>query len=191
MSKYFLLMAMLLFSPMIIWSQTPKEQPMEEWSFAWLDDPMDEGDFDFEAAEPPAPPFNCGLGMIGEGRWAEKLNLTDEQKKTLREMRLKHQKEMIPLRGDLKSKHLDLQSAMQADKPDQTKINALVDQIAKVKADIQKKTIAFRLEMRKQLTPEQLKMWDENRGRAFRKFMHDRRGFRGPGREDRPFHGPF
>ncbi|MBN2356798.1 Spy/CpxP family protein refolding chaperone [candidate division KSB1 bacterium] len=195
MKKYMLLL-MIILPALLIRAQVPQEQPAPIPEFAWLDHPADEplwdmDEMDLPEPEPPMPPVEPGPELMEEERIGGKLNLTDEQKDTMREMRLKHQKEMIPLQAELKSKNLDLKSAIQADKPDMAKINALVDQVSRIKADIQKKNIAFRLDMRDQLTEEQLKLWNKNRARLTRKFIHDRRGLRAPRTGHRPARGPI
>lgn|GEM_PF-6485808 len=169
-------------------AQPAHEDPAEPLDLAFLngppDLPFDEAFADAPGWQGPGPGFAGPNFCQSDSGWPmAKLNLTDAQKKKLREMRLQNQKELIPLRADLQTKHLDLRSEMQSDKPDLAKINGLVDQIAKVRADIQKKQIAFRFKMRDQLTPEQLKIWDANRGRMGRGFMN------GPGRGMRGMRG--
>lgn len=129
------------------------------------------------------PPVPCDMphGPRAEMKrpLMEKLNLTEEQRKTMQEMRLKHKKELIPIQGKLKEKQLDLKAEMMADEPNQSKINAIVDDIAKLRAELQKKKIAHRLAIRNILTDEQRKIWDAN------KHMRKRGGF---GRCEKPHH---
>jgi len=94
--------------------------------------------------------------MINDG-----LKLTPEQKKQFQELKLKHQKDILPLQNDLRVKKLDLKIEMShADAPNMNKINSLVDDISKIKAAIQKKNIAHRFELRSLLTDEQKEKWD-------------------------------
>jgi len=141
------------------------------------------------AQNPPAPgPMPGGARQEFARPLMEKLNLTDEQRKTMQEMRLKHQKELIPIQGKLKEKRLDLKAEMMADEPNQSKINSIVDEIGKLRTELQKKQIAHRLAIRNILTDEQRAIWDAHR-RALggRKMMKPCR----PGRKGkRHFHHP-
>ena len=91
------------------------------------------------------------------------LKLTAEQKKLFKEMRLKHQKEVLPIQNELRVKELDLKTEMTADRPNMRKIEGIIDDIAKLKANVQKKRIAHRFEMRDQLTEEQKEIWNDMR----------------------------
>ncbi len=125
--------------------------------------------------EPDFPDDMPGPGMGPGKEMLEKLNLTPEQQKTFQEMRLKHQKEMLPLRTAVKAKELDLRGELMAENPNQSKINSIVDEIAKARGDIEKKQIAHRLEMRSKLTPEQKAIWDAHKGRFMEgRMMHGR-----------------
>ena len=129
---------------------------------------------------PPAPcPPPYGLQAEMKRPLMEKLNLTEEQRKTMQEMRLNHKKELIPIQAKLKEKQLDLKAEMMADEPNQSKINAIVDDLAKLRAEVQKKKIAHRLAIRNILTDEQRKIWDAN------KHMRKARGF---ARHEKPHH---
>ncbi len=139
-------------------------------------------------AQPPAAMMEPG----DDPEWMDdaapmaKLDLTAEQKKSMQALRTQMRKEMIPLRGNLESKHIDLQEEMAAEQPNIARINALVDDLAKVKAEIQKKQIAHRLKMRDMLTPEQRKIWQEQRGKRMHEFGREGR----PGRGGHSFRGP-
>ncbi len=138
MKRIFLMTLMACFLGLNLWAQPPA--PVME--------PDDEAEFMNEAA-PMA---------------LAKLDLTAEQQKTMRTLRTQLRKEMIPLRGSLESKRIDLQEEMAAEKPNLNKINALVDDMTKMRAEMQKKQIAQRLKMREVLTPEQRKMLEAQRG---------------------------
>lgn len=142
-------------------------------------------------AQPDVPPFDED-GWSEDGPALTKLNLTDAQKKTMREMRLQQQKELIPLRADLQTRKLDLRGEMMAEKPNMARINALVDGIAKTRAEMEKKQIAMRFKLRDQLTPEQIKIWDEHKEKRMQRFGEARHGMRGKGmrRERMGMRGP-
>jgi Spy/CpxP family protein refolding chaperone len=111
----------------------------------------------------PSPCVNSEL-MKQRGKDQAKLNLSDEQQKTIKELRLQHRKDLIPLRSAVELKELDLHSEMMVEKPNMARIYALVDELAKARAEIEKKQIALRFKIREQLTPEQRKIWDEKKG---------------------------
>ena len=92
------------------------------------------------------------------------LNLSETQEQAMRELRRKHTKELIPLRGQCQSADLDLEAALEADEPDLAKINRLVDEKSKISAEITKKRLAHRIAVVKLLTPEQRKIWRERQG---------------------------
>ncbi len=93
------------------------------------------------------------------------LNLSETQEQAMRELRRKHTKELIPLRGQCQSADLDLEAALEADEPDLAKINRLVDEKSKIRAEITKKRLAHRIAIAKLLTPEQRKIWRNRQGR--------------------------
>ena len=87
-------------------------------------------------------------------------NLTPEQTAKIEKLKLEHQKALVTLQADLKAKHLELRQLM-LEKADQKKLEAKIDEIAKVGADIQKKCLAHRTEVRGLLTDEQKKALDQ------------------------------
>lgn len=94
-----------------------------------------------------------------------KLNLTPDQEKKFQELRLKQEKEMLPLQNDLRSVQLDLKGEMLADKPNQDKVNGFIEKAGKIRIDMQKKRFAHRQTLRGLLTDEQKAIWDQNKGR--------------------------
>jgi len=86
------------------------------------------------------------------------LNLSQDQIKKLRDLRLEYQKETLELRNTLRVKKLELQTLLASKDVDEEKANSLVDEIGKLRTDIRKKTIHYQLEMRKVLTQKQ---WDK------------------------------
>lgn len=110
--------------------------------------------------DPPAP----APGPAMEEKEMDVPGLSDAQKKTMQELRLQHRKELVPLRSDLELLEIDLKSALTAENVDLTRINGLVDKIARARAEIEKKQIALRFKLRDQLTPEQRKIWDQRSG---------------------------
>ncbi|MDZ7315843.1 MAG: periplasmic heavy metal sensor [candidate division KSB1 bacterium] len=88
------------------------------------------------------------------------LNLTDEQEKAFKKIDLSFRKETVALRNDLQIKQLELQAELSEDKPDAKKIESLIDDIAKLRAAIQKKRISAHLQKRNLLNADQRKILD-------------------------------
>jgi Spy/CpxP family protein refolding chaperone len=106
-----------------------------------------------------------------------RLNLTAEQKGEIANLRLTFQEETLELRTQLTRKRLEMQKLLLEESPDLTEINALVDEMASVQAEIQKKAIEFGLKVKSFLTREQLeKLPGLGLGQRFGRAM----GRRGP-----------
>lgn len=101
------------------------------------------------AQEKPAPP--PGLGVMCK----HIPNLTEEQKQKIEESQKAFLKEIQPLRNQLRSERFALMSLKTANNPDQKAINAKIDALAKLQAEIEKKQVAHRLQIRSLLTDEQ------------------------------------
>ncbi len=83
-------------------------------------------------------------------------SLTADQTARFQKLALEHQKAMIPLQAELKTKQLDLHQLMM-EGADQKKLEAKIDEIAKANADIQKKCLLHRNAALGLLTAEQKK----------------------------------
>ena len=99
-------------------------------------------------------------GMHKAGRLQDRLNLTDEQKAKMADLRLAHQKKMLPFRSELQSKRMEIQLLKTTDAPDEKKIEKAVDEMGKIRTEMHKARIQHQLEVRKMLTPEQQKIYD-------------------------------
>ncbi|MBD3287872.1 periplasmic heavy metal sensor [candidate division KSB1 bacterium] len=131
-------------------------------------------------------------GHFGKGEfppmqgWQDIPDLTEDQKSEIEKITLEHRKEMISMRADLKLQRLELQSMIR-EEADFNKIENKVEEVGKMRTEIQKKRIAHHLEIRSLLTDEQKKALDSakfNRsrrplGRGFGK--HHPKPFCGPG----------
>jgi Spy/CpxP family protein refolding chaperone len=99
-----------------------------------------------------------GMGMRGTGcglaGMADQLELTKDQRKQLEDLTVNFRKEIIPLRAQMQVMHIDLQQLIRSDAK-RTEIDAKIDQIGKLRTDLQKKSVGQRLAMRAVLTPEQ------------------------------------
>lgn len=127
---------------------------------------------------------DCGGYEQGPGyqfnRWTKKdLDLSKEQVKKLDTLELQFEKETINLRNEIQSKQLELRELWTADTPDETKINTKIDEIAKLRAEIEKKRTSHLLEVKKVLTDEQ---WSKlQSGPGFRGKVPEGRGPRKKG----------
>jgi Spy/CpxP family protein refolding chaperone len=83
------------------------------------------------------------------------LNLTPEQDSKITELRTKHIKEVTPLRNELGEKSARLRTLQSADSPNLNEINKTIDEMASIRANIQKKGAAHRAEVSSILTDEQ------------------------------------
>jgi len=96
-----------------------------------------------------------GFGY-GAKCWSkEDLKLSPEQIKKMQSLELNFEKETAKLFSDLRVKQLELRELWTADTPDETKINAKIDEIGKLRTDLEKKRTSHLLEVKKVLTEEQ------------------------------------
>jgi len=102
-----------------------------------------------QKADPGASDKACGIP-----------NLTPDQAIKIEKLKVEHQKALVLLQADLKTKRLELRQLM-LEKADQKKLEAKIDELAKVGADIQKKCLAHRSEVGRLLTDEQKKALDQ------------------------------
>jgi Spy/CpxP family protein refolding chaperone len=123
----------------------------------------------------------------------DRLNLTPEQKTKIEEFRKARQEESKAFFEQMRKLRTDLREMMKDPQANEKKIDGLIDEMSKLRADRMKRGLRNSLEMKKIFTPEQLeKMKDfrmrmERRGMRFGAF-HGPRGMKrmGPGRGMRP-----
>ena len=84
------------------------------------------------------------------------LELTEEQREELKELQTSFGEDMLELRLRLEVKQLELRILLLNDAPEQEQIDALVDEMGDVWAEVQKKNIALRMSLEDILTEEQL-----------------------------------
>jgi len=101
-----------------------------------------------------------GMGMrMGMSGMADDLELTKDQRKQLEDLSVNFRKEMIPMRAQMQVMQIDLRQLIRSDAK-RTEIDAKIDQIGKLRTDLQKKSVGLRLAMRGVLTPDQRDKWD-------------------------------
>jgi Spy/CpxP family protein refolding chaperone len=106
----------------------------------------------------PGPGYGPGNGRGPEyygNAGFNRLNLSDEQKTKVEALVTASQKEIRPLSEKMFDKSVALRRLWLQSNPDKDKIIALQKEVRTLRDQIQDKTTAMRLEMRKQLTPEQ------------------------------------
>ena len=92
------------------------------------------------------------------------LNLSIEQRQKLHKIRFDLMKKTIDLQDDLGQKRLERRALMERDDIKWKKADQLTDEIATIRAKLQKARMRQRPEIRKILTPEQMEIFDEMRG---------------------------
>lgn len=90
----------------------------------------------------------------------QRLNLTEEQQSKMADLRLAHQREMLPLQTELQGKMAELRLLKTEPNPNLNKIDQVIEQTEKIRTKLQKTRARHQLEIRKILTPEQQKLWD-------------------------------
>lgn len=132
---------------------------------------LDDDDFDIDEEVIFAGPLEhgMGMGMMGMGRkgggrglmgMAAELELTKDQRKQLEDLTVNFRKEIIPLRAQMQVMHIDLRQLMRSDAK-RAEVDAKIDQIGKLRTDIQKKSVSLRMAKRAILTPEQREKADD------------------------------
>ncbi|MCI0705935.1 MAG: Spy/CpxP family protein refolding chaperone [Ignavibacteriae bacterium] len=125
----------------------------------------------------------------GEPRRMEmekRLNLSDDQRDQIQQLRTEFQKQQITQRGKIQLARIELRELLRADKPDKSAIEKKIQETSQLQAQQQIARVNHMLTVRNVLTPEQQKiMREEMRGRfhdGFRQRRPHMRGFRGGSR---------
>ncbi len=116
------------------------------------------------AQDPPGPgPHGPGPGPMPPGQWwknsevVKELQLTDPQVSQIEAAFLEHRKSLIDLRADLEHKELDLQTLMDADRPDTAKVSSQIDAVLAARNKLEKSNAMMLLKIRQVLSVEQWK----------------------------------
>lgn len=119
----------------------------------------------------------------------EQLNLTEGQQDKMHDLKVAHQKQLVPLQADLKLAHLDLEELIR-DGDTSKKLDVAIKKVNDLKANQFEKQIKHRLEVGKILTDEQKTIW-QKRQKGFKNRCHPRGRGTGVGMMgDRP-HIPY
>jgi protein CpxP len=142
------------------------------------------------------PPMERAFGAAGgnKGWWnnpriAERLKLTDDQRKAMDGILLQHKEKLIDLQANLQKAELAMQPLMGADTPNSAAITAQIDKVVQARSDLERANARFLLAIREKLTPDQWKQLqaardnDGMRGEQREGWGRDgqRPGMRGPG----------
>jgi Spy/CpxP family protein refolding chaperone len=107
------------------------------------------------------------------------LDLTEEQQAKIQTLRLQLEKDLLPFRSKLPALGADLRAATTAEKFDESKVRAIVEQMQKLHTEMQMKEILHGQAVRSLLTPAQREKFD----------LHILAGH-GPGRPEPPDAAP-
>jgi Spy/CpxP family protein refolding chaperone len=127
----------------------------------------------------------------GFGRWwnnpkiAEKLKLTDDQRKAMDQIFQEHREKLVDLRANVEKAEIAMEPLVRADQPNEQAVLAQIDKVAQARAELEKANARFLFALRAKLTPDQWKQVQEFRQNheGMRRDFRDRRGPRGD-------HGP-
>lgn len=95
----------------------------------------------------------------GDGCWDQIPNLTAEQKAKIQKLHIEGQKQMISLNAEIEKQELDLK-ALLMEKKSGKEVDAKIDEIFKIKAQLLKNCLANCNAVRNLLTDEQKKHFD-------------------------------
>ena len=107
--------------------------------------------------------------MAPLARLKEYLNLSPEQEAKLNDVLKARVEDRKASQEQIKKTRSELTPLLKDPKTDQNKINSLIDQIAKMRADQTKKALASRRDMEKIFTSEQLDKLKQSRGQLMRR----------------------
>jgi len=87
-------------------------------------------------------------------------NFTTEQLSKIQKLKLEFEKETLPLRQKIQTLNLEMRT-LTSEGADQGKLEAKIEEIGKIRIEIQKKALAHHQEIRKLLTDEQKVYFDQ------------------------------
>ncbi|MHC1705211.1 MAG: Spy/CpxP family protein refolding chaperone [Tenuifilaceae bacterium] len=93
-------------------------------------------------------------------------NLTADQKAKMETLRIKHIKEVTPLRNELAEKRARLNTLESAEKTDMTAINKTIDEISALNAKMMKQRASHRAEVSSLLTDDQKVLFNAKQGKG-------------------------
>ena len=143
------------------------------------------------------PPMERAFRFSGaHGQWwnnpriAERLKLTDEQRKAMDQIMYQHREKLIDLQANLEKANLTMSPLMNADAPNQAAIEAQIDKVVQARGDLERANARFLLAIRMKLTPEQWKQVQDFRNERGAGRMGPGPGRRWMQRQHQPGPGP-
>jgi Spy/CpxP family protein refolding chaperone len=119
----------------------------------------------FAQGGPPGkgPEFHRGGPMMGPmlfplEKMAKDLNLTGGQIAALQKLRLGFLSDTLPWRNDLVIKRMDLQDLLRQPQADSEQVLSKQREVSALESKIQERMVIYQLEIRKVLTPEQIRL---------------------------------
>ena len=147
------IMASVLVGVLILWTGSALAQGLEEEE----NSPLVGGDLTFDQAgmdeELPEAPDPQPL--------LDRLNLNDQQKKQIEQMRFDMQKQLVGVRAKMQMARLDLHQLLAADNPDKAAIEAKMGEISQIALQVHSTRLNQWFEVNKILNPDQQKVWKE------------------------------
>ena len=107
------------------------------------------------------PPPNAS-GM--RGRMLRQLKLTEEQQKSIGDLRLELRKKSVQQQARIKTAQLDLAELFRADQPNQSSIQKKISEISQLRTEQRLLIVDQWFAVNKLLTPEQQKIWKKASG---------------------------
>ena len=104
-------------------------------------------------------PMGAGMALGCGPEMMRALDLKDDQRKRIMGICDRFQRLAIQKQADLRVAALDMRQLAHSETPVKAKLEAQVDKIARMRADLAKARIGAMLDVRSVLTPEQLKKW--------------------------------
>ncbi len=103
---------------------------------------------------PPAEPEPMSMRRMGMMHLPE---LTDKQREQIRELRIRHLREIMPMETEIQIKEMELDALWQVEKFDAQGIVAKVKEIGELRTKLELARVNHQIEIYKMLTPEQRK----------------------------------
>ncbi len=85
----------------------------------------------------------------------DRLELTDDQKETIKTLRTAYARDMVELRAATKLARIDLNELMSETSPDVSQVKTLAAAVSKAQGSVFERGVVFRAEFKNALTPEQ------------------------------------
>ena len=120
----------------------------------------------FGQGGPPGkgPEYRGGRPMMGPMNYpleqmAKDLNLTEDQIASLQNLRQGFLRDTLPWRNDLVIKKMVLQDLLRQPQADSNQVLSKQREVSELESKIQERMVPFQLEIRKVLTPEQIRLF--------------------------------